>query len=346
MSKAVCFRLDAASFLGYGHLMQSLALADAFKKEGWVAHFVVKAYEEKVSERIASRGYAVYDIPASLEVSEDLKYFSDYIRKNSCQIVVIDHHDLDSRYTSSLRQQGVLVVNIDDEGIRDFSCDILVNYNIYADSINYKVGSHTRMLLGPRYAILRNEFERGPTDFSSDRKRLLVLMGGGYARGEVLKVADALLLLPQEILECLKPTLILGPGYPDPEAVLGEFDNPFFEWIINPKNMWEIMNDAGFAICGAGGTLYELSRMGVPGITIVLDKNQNLIAKAFESVGITQDLGWYENVSIEGIKNSILDWIGEWYKVIDRRGRAYRLVDGLGAKRVFSEITSHFNSQS
>lgn len=338
MSKAVCFRLDAASFLGYGHLMQSLALADAFNKEGWVAHFVVKAYEEKVSESISSRGHAVYDIPASLEESEDLACLSDYIRKNSCRIVVIDHHDLGSRYTSPIRQQGPLVVNIDDEGTREFSCDVLVNYNIYADSINYNVGSYSHTLLGPRYAILRNEFERGPRNLSSDSKRLLVLMGGGYARGEVIKVARALLLLPEKVLECLHPTLILGPGYLSPETVLEEFNNPFLEWIINPKNMWELMNDADFAICGAGGTLYELSRMGVPSITIMLDKNQRLIAGAFEEAGITQDLGWYENVTEDEIVRMIMQWWEHWDHVIKRRNVSLKLVDGKGANRIVNDI--------
>ena len=338
MSKAVCFRLDASNLLGYGHLIQSLALADAFNKEGWVAHFVVKAYEEKVSESISSRGYAVYDIPASLEESEDLACFSDYIKKNSCQIVVIDHHDLGSRYASSIRHQGSLVVNIDDEGTREFSCDILVNYNIYANSINYKTESHTRMLLGPRYTILRSEFAKEPASFSSERKRLLVLMGGGYARGEVLKVASALLLLPEKILECLHPMLILGPGYPNPETVLKEFNHPSFTWIINPKNIWEIMNDADFAICGAGGTLYELSRMGVPGITIVLDKNQKHIANAFENAGITQNLGWYENVTKGKITRSIMQWLEKWDHVIKRRNVSLKLVDGKGTFRIVNHI--------
>jgi UDP-2,4-diacetamido-2,4,6-trideoxy-beta-L-altropyranose hydrolase len=338
MPKAICFRLDAAGFLGYGHLMQSLTLADAFKKEEWTAHFVVKAYEEKVSESISSRGHAVYEIPASLEESEDFACFSDYTRKNSCQIAVIDHHDFDSRYTSSLRHQGVLVVNIDDEGTREFSCDILVNYNIYADSINYKVEPNTHMLLGPRYAILRKEFERDTPDVASDRKRLLVLMGGGYARGEVLKVANALLLLPETVLECLKPMLILGPGYPNPEAVLREFENPFFEWIINPENMWEIMNKSAFAICGAGGTLYELSRMGVPGITIVLDNNQKQIAKAFENAGITQDLGWYENVTKDKIIRLVLEWLEKRDHIDKRRNISLKLVDGKGTIRILDAI--------
>ncbi len=193
------------------------------------------------------------------------------------EIVVIDHYDIDYDYVASLRREGLFVVSIDDEGKRRFCSDALVNYNIYAPEIQYSVEPHTRLLLGPENAILREQFERHPSK-NIPENICWWRWGGGYERGEVIKVLEVLLLLGPSALQKLKPCVVLGAGYPNPQEVIDKYGSDSITILYDVENMRELMEKAVFAVSWAGGILYELARMGVLAIVIVLDNNQVLIA--------------------------------------------------------------------
>ncbi len=339
MKPRIIFRLDGASFLGYGHIYQSLSLARAFLKRECKVAFAMKDYEQQSLTYVEDKGIEVLPIPHDIAEDEEPNTLKEVFRSFGANIVVIDHHDIDYDYVASLRGEGLFVVNIDDEGKRRFCSDILVNYNIYAPDIQYSTEPHTRLLLGPEYAILRAQFEHPPVKNSS-REHLLVAMGGGYARGEAVKVLEALLLLEPSVLQKLKPYVVLGAGYPNPQEVIAKYGSDSITILCDVENMRELMETAAFAVSGAGGILYELARMGVPAIVIVLDNNQVLIAEYFQEAGIVQNLGWYEGVTSEMIGESIQTWLRSPEHIEGMRKKVEKLTDGLGADRVVNIILS------
>ncbi len=334
----VIFRADGASFLGYGHIYQSLTLAGIFCERGYEVSFAVKDYEPAVIDYVKNKGISVIAIPSAAGEDEDFDILLEYAQRLGAKVVVIDHHLLGCGYALKIREKGIVVVNIDDEGKRKFCGDILINYNIYAPQIKYSAENHTKFLLGPRYAVLRKEFEPPVAMKNKVDKHLLVVLGGGYARGEVVKVLEALKLLDNSLLKEISPQIILGPGYPNPQDIILKHSHYPVTVHFDPKNIRDLMEKSGFAICAGGGTLYEFARMGVLPIIIILDENQILNAESFSKAGIAENLGWYEDVSPGKIAEAIKRQFNSLISPRERADNIMPLVDGLGARRVVDAI--------
>lgn len=340
LTKAL-FRLDAASYMGLGHAYQSMALAEEFRIRGIEVFFAMKKYESNIVSWVRSQGIEVFTIPPDFKEEQELDILIPFVLSRSIGCIIIDHHSLGHDYTYKLRSQEIFVTQIDDVGNRKFGCDLLINYNIYAPTLNYDVDPYTKCLFGPKYAILRRQFLAEVKRHNSN-KRLLVTMGGGYARGEVIKVLDALKLLNNAGSQKIDSHILIGPGYPSYESLIAQYKDFPAKFHFNLKNIRVVMENTDFAVSGGGGTLYELSRMGLPSIIIELDENQKLNAQYFEKFGISKNLGWHENVKAAEIAKTINDWIDLPQTLKKRQERAINLVDGLGTKRIVDNILSCF----
>lgn len=297
----------------------------------------VKDYESETMIWLNGFGYKLLVIPGACDENIELGRMISYIRKEKISIVVIDHHDLEGHYVEKLRGEGCITVVIDDEGKRVFTSDIVVNYNIHASDLNFNCDSRTRLLLGPSYAILRSQFRHPPNGLGK-KHGLLVTLGGGYARGEVNKVMKTFEKIGGKRLGELSPVIVLGPMFPRPESFIKHYAHLPVSYRFNVSHMREIMEKASIAVSAGGGTLYELSRMGIPSIIIVLDENQTRTASCFEEKGISINLGWYEQVSIDDICNALEMMSPD--QVYARSRKAIALVDGKGAERVVEHILS------
>ena len=79
---------------------------------------------------------------------------------------MVDHYSLDERWESTLRPLVSRILVFDDLANRRHDCDVLLDQNLH-DSPESRyaglVGAHTRVFVGPRYAMLRPEFDSVPT---------------------------------------------------------------------------------------------------------------------------------------------------------------------------------------
>ena len=330
----VLFRLDGASFLGYGHIYQSLSLAAEFRKAGREAVFVMKRHEHEPLALVEREGYPVLPLAPGADEAQDAREVVGHARRLGVGLVVVDHHELGHGHMEALRDAGLRTLYIDDAGTRSFSCDVLVNYNLYAKRLDLRTEPRTRRLLGPRFALLRGQFQRDPDLRPESRRHLLVTLGGGFARGMVLKVLEGLRLLDRPLLERLAPRVLLGPGYPEPEEVIRRHDGGPIAVLRSGGDMRTHMEAALFAVSGAGGTLYELARMGVPAALVVLDDNQRLIAQEFVEQGLAKSLGWHEDVYGQAVASAVTGWARDPDGLRALRERLAFLVDGKGCERV------------
>ena len=108
----------------------------------------------------------------------------------------------------------------------------------------------------------------------------------------------------------------------------------------NVTNMPELMAWADIAIAAGGSTNWELAFMGLPSLVITVADNQKDITAKLDRQGVIINLGWHEDVTIEGLSLSIQDLIGDrpHRETMSKKGQ--QLVDGNGAKRVVSAMVS------
>ena len=175
----IAFRTDASDQIGTGHFMRCLTLADGLKQRGAQICFVSCHLPEQLRSILVAKGheFVLLDSVQNALALDELAHAhwlggtqaedaADTIRALSDRILdwlVVDHYALDFRWESALRQTAKKIMVIDDIADRQHDCDVLLDQNFYADmQTRYtgKVPSHCRLLLGPRYALLRDEFRQ------------------------------------------------------------------------------------------------------------------------------------------------------------------------------------------
>lgn len=329
--KSVLFRTDGNEKLGLGHIVRCLALAYGLTNNNLDLEFVFITKYEESKKIIEEKDYRA--ILATDEEISQIRHFA-----NEDTLLITDFLDTDNLYLSKIKKiTGLKVICIDNNTkLKRIEADIVINANVFDEGEEKIVGS-TRYFLGPKYMILRKEFEEAHKEKKKVKdtvKTILVMFGGTDPGGYTIKVADAL----KNIHDGIHINLIIGPGFSyrnKLNEVLSK-TNREFDLLFNPKNLIEIMKSADIAITAAGIALYELATLGIPSIVIPQAKHQEDIAKAFEKSGACINIGnspgnklIYESTMML-MENKLLR------KQLSKNAKI--LVDGKGAKRVIRVI--------
>jgi UDP-2,4-diacetamido-2,4,6-trideoxy-beta-L-altropyranose hydrolase len=108
--------------------------------------------------------------------------------------------------------------------------------------------------------------------------------------------------------------------------------------------MAKLMSSADLCIGAGGTTTWERCCVGLPTITIVLAESQKDISKSLDKEGALINLGWYQNVTENNIKEAIEGLINNPQKMASMSDKSRSLVDGEGVIRVVDTITSIFDN--
>jgi UDP-2,4-diacetamido-2,4,6-trideoxy-beta-L-altropyranose hydrolase len=270
----VLFRLDAGPGKGLGHLQRCLSLASVLRIKGADCIFL-STHHQSVTDRVKSSGFGFHpldDVEPGGE--DDLRFTLDAANSNRCRVVVVDFYDTDAGYLKRLRADGLFVAAIDDLAPYPFPCHLVINGGVGAGTLPYSSSTgDTRFLLGPEYALLREEFwDSSPRAIGDEVQEVLVTMGGADGRD-----------LTPTVLEVMESTdgdfgatVIVGPFF----KALGEIEQfakrsrRRVNLVHSPVSVRDLMAGADLAISAAGQTLYELAVTGTPAIAVQVAENQ------------------------------------------------------------------------
>ncbi|MGD1862376.1 MAG: UDP-2,4-diacetamido-2,4,6-trideoxy-beta-L-altropyranose hydrolase [Leptolyngbyaceae cyanobacterium] len=320
-------RADASAQIGTGHIMRCLALAQAWQVEGNEVMFLMGTCAPDLESRLRSEGCAVThheellgsrtDGDRTIALAQDLK----------TEIVVVDGYHFGAAYQLQLKQAGLRVLFIDDNGHAEhYYSDWVLNQNIYAHAGLYPhKASYTQLLLGTRYALLRKEFwpwRDWQREFAPSPHKILVTLGGSDPNNVTLKVIQALQQLETDTLEVV---VVVGASNPHYEKLQGAIKTGKhqIELQSNVINMPELMAWADMAITAGGSTCWELAFMQLPSLVITIAENQIETVKHLHSKGCFLHVGWHENISVNTIARQIY---------ILRRKQEYRHQLSLSAR--------------
>ena len=327
-------RADASTAIGTGHVMRCIALAEAWNDAGGKTVFATAQNTESIRKRVANESCEILAVPFAKGSEDDLQHTIALGQKQNCEWVVVDGYQFGADYQNGLKAVGLKVLFLDDYGhSKHYSADLVLNQNLSASGALYSNReSQTRLLLGPRYALLRREFnawrdwER--TIFPNCR-RVLVTMGGSDERNVTATVIKALSAIGD-----LEATVLVGGSNPH----LHELQDIAARGVIKVKllkdvsNLGELMASADVAISAAGSTVWELCLLGLPSVLIDVADNQTAVAKALHSRGCAIHIG--REVTAEGVAEKITRLFSD-QKLRESLSRCSReLVDGRGATRV------------
>lgn len=341
---ALLIRADASPAIGMGHAMRCLALAEVVAQETGVhAIFLMAQPSDAFAARAASAGAEVRPLAADSAGSADAQETAALGRAVGANWLVLDGYAFDGDFQAALVADGQRVLALDDYGhAGHYAAQLVLNPNPGADAALYgERQPGTRLLLGPEFALLRDEFRRwsAPRPPVPPRARRVVLtFGGGDPDNVTMSALDALAAVPGP----LEVLLLVGGANPH-EAALREAAarSPHSVQIeVDVHDMARPLAWADLAVAAAGGTMLELARVGTPQLAIVLADNQAPGAAAVARAGATVNLGRYEdlNAAVIGAEVAALADDAPRRAELSRRARA--VVDGRGALRVLDAMWS------
>ncbi len=312
----VVFRCDSSVFLGGGHIMRCLTLANDLQKIGADISFICQDYPGNLSNLIVSSGYSLYFLPSDspFDWSADAKKVQEILSQNEKpDWIIVDSYDLDARWESMMRAYTSKIMVIDDLANRSHDCDLLLDQNYYKGYEKRYDGLlpvGCKKLLGPEYVLLRQEFK----DASKKRKlktgevrRVLVFFGSTDAANQTELVLNAFSELNDSNIHV---DVVVGQTNlcrKEIESQCKLFPN--FHYYCQVENMAELMLLADIAFGAGGATTWERCVLGLPTYTVVLAENQLQTTLDLSEIGVISYLGIAGSLNkkdyLEGLKEAI-----------------------------------------
>ena len=353
----VAFRVDASSQIGTGHFMRCLTLADELKRQSadicflsrnLPAHFsemlVVKGIEyiplanDGIADSIDELAHACW---LGVSQAQDAKASVKALSGHLFDWMVVDHYALDMRWESLVRQSVKKIMVIDDLSDRHHDCDVLLDQNYFADMearYKSKVPAHCQLLLGPHYALLREEFRalREQVKVRNGKvEKVLLFFGGVDENNYTLQAIEAL----TEVNAGFQVDVVIGAQHPFKELIEKTCAKYNFVCHVQVSYMAKLMAEADLAI-GAGGTaIWERCCLGLPAISICTAENQRKqIADAAEEGFLYAPI--FGKDLIESISNHTQVLLSNPPLIRFISNAGMKLVDGKGTLRIASLIES------
>jgi UDP-2,4-diacetamido-2,4,6-trideoxy-beta-L-altropyranose hydrolase len=353
---SIGFRVDASAQIGTGHFMRCLTLADGLKERGAQSIFVSRDLPGHLRAMLNDRGHESASLDATVDkgVKGDLAHGA-WLRTSQAQDaadtldalsgrplhwMVVDHYALDGRWETMLRGSAAQIAAIDDIADRIHDCDLLLDQNLHADAdarYRGKVPDRCVTLLGPRFALLRQEFHalrQRVRRRSGEVDRILIFFGGADAdnyTGEAVAAIGGLGIAR------LHADVVMAASHPKGDEIAAQCTRFGFDYHRQTDRMAELIASADLAIGAGGTTTWERCCLGLPTLAICLADNQRdqIAAAAQEGLLYAPESGDERMLMIQRHVTALIE-NRPLREMMSRAGM--RAVDGRGVFRVVDEL--------
>jgi UDP-2,4-diacetamido-2,4,6-trideoxy-beta-L-altropyranose hydrolase len=339
MSRIV-FRVDASTQLGGGHVVRCATLARTLLQRDAEVHFLCRLLPGHFCDWLEEAGFAVVrlrkDVPSLVddlvETQAALASFAPV------DWLVVDHYGLDTRWESALRPMIEKIMVIDDKANRSHDCDILLDQNYIRDAATRYDGllpASSRRLLGPRYALLREDFRvaRQNLRFRDGKlRRLLICFGATDPKRHTFAALQALSRSTNFYEQIDVVTSHQNPMAAELRAHCAKLGKVSFH--CPAEDLLALLEAADLAL-GAGGTMnWERACLALPTIAFGIADNQEPILASLIRDGVV--------LGQASMPDPAPDLMAGWLAVAASNpdllqglsARSVALVDGKGADRV------------
>ncbi len=318
----VAMRVDSSTVIGSGHLMRCLTLANRLRRNKNVeVHFISRDLEGNLHDKIKTAGFVLHVLPchpadkrhtgyvAWLTVTRDVdaeetKKVLQEIGNVNC--LVVDSYAIGKEWERKMRPFVFKIFVIDDLADREHDCDILLDQNFYLDKegrYNGLVPQNCKLLLGPRHALLREEFYKARKHLKKrdgQIRKILVFYGGSDIINETTKALNALCSWHETHLDTTVD-VIVGASNPHKQEI-ADFcslsnNKGWLNYHCQVDNMAEFMVRADIALGAGGTTTWERCFLELPSIVTAVAENQEKIAEDCAAAGYITYLGRAERVT-------------------------------------------------
>lgn len=355
----IFIRVDGGNAIGLGHIMRMLVLAKELKKTNEVIFLCRGKQANNINKKSdINKGASTYN-------SEDDKFKAgiEKVRENEFKVIMIndecvveeiinlqneykadliitDSYDVDELYFNTLKPYFKLNGYVDDMNKCKMNVDFIINQNINAEDMNYinNVEHNTKLFLGTKYCMLRDEFRKeiSKKELRGKCEDLLLTLGGMDENFNTLTILN-------EIANCyINIRVVIGSAFNK------KLINELYDLSIKHNNikiyenakMSSLMVKCDVAISAGGSTLYELCAMNVPTIGIIIAENQEQVALKMKEEGLIADAYWINEIKEKKLSTILNKLINDKKIREDIIIKQRKVVNTEGVKLLADEINA------
>lgn len=273
MKSNIIFRADGGSQIGLGHIMRCLALAEMLKDDFEIS-FAIQNPDEKIKELISQIGFkSFFFLPQTTDFQQDVQNLITITNSVNDKVFILDGYNFQSAYQQKLKQHCKKLIYIDDLFAWHQYADIVINHSGVVKEQNYKIEPYTKLLLGTKYALIRNDFWQ----YSSYKKlefpfqKILVNLGGADSNNNSYKIIENLF----DLNHSFEITLLLGAANKHINTFKKfQHDNLIILQNISSQRVAQTISHCDIAIVSCSTIAYEVSIVGKPFIGVITADNQ------------------------------------------------------------------------
>ena len=358
----VYIRTDSSKHIATGHLMRCLTLAKRLREKDCDVIFICRNFEGNISRIVQENEFELILLEHNDSMAINRDHPDEYTRwletssivdykqtlaaiaqgRRKADWLIVDHYGLDSSWHTPIREVAENIMVIDDLANRPLDCNLVLDQNFHEDyetRYNWLVPNTAVQLVGPQYALLREEFYQFVKNQSRIRKEInniLIYYGGFDATNETMKALKAVELVNGRNITA---TVIAGKNNPQYQEICSFcIENPNIRHIEKADNMAELMVHADLALGAGGTTTWERCALGLPALITAVADNQLPISRMVDKAGFGIYLGQSSDVTVDSIADRIKELQGNPEILIKMSEAGPKLVDGLGTDRVVEKI--------
>jgi len=286
------FRADGNNKIGLGHVMRLLALAEMLQPD-FSGAFAIQEPTPTIYALIEARGLHLIVLPAQKDYLREAKWLIENVIEPH-DVLVLDGYNFDTDYQQMLRQHVTKLFCLDDIHAFLFEADVVINAAGSLDTQQYQLASHTQLVTGPDYALLRKPFLRVAQQQRNikDIRRIFLNMGGADPQNHTLQILQQV----KQLRSNLKLEVVLGSAYQKredlyhlinqaPEINVQVYQN------LRAEAMCDLMLQCDAAICPPSTVAYEWCAVSGPLFILRTADNQ----KHLEAFLLNQNLAFPYN---------------------------------------------------
>ena len=316
MKQKIIFIVDGNNTIGLGQVYRALNLAKEIKKLNKNILFITNDFLAKklVKPLFHCKLFSEINLKTDMIISKD-------------DLVIIDKHEETRKKLNYFKSNSYLTIGIDYIGKGKKLLSKGINILYPQSGITGKKGYS-----GFQYSILDPSFKKSCSiKIRKQVKSLVIMQGGTDSHCFIPNIIDSISQLKSK----LKITVIIGPiEYNKKLQKSIDKSNLSIEVKRNVKFMHKELARHDIAITGGGMTLLELSKLGIPSIIICTEKFETETASLLSKSGFGINLGYYEKLSNQKIKNAISRLIQDYKLRTEMNSIGPKIIDGNGTKRV------------
>jgi UDP-2,4-diacetamido-2,4,6-trideoxy-beta-L-altropyranose hydrolase len=338
----VVFRTDASPAIGGGHVVRCLALAQGLRELGWRCVFAVRAPTMATVPALAHAGHSIVELRG--DVRDEARELGSHLAGDA-EWLGVDHYERGRTFEHEVRARVRRVLVVDDVPARAHDCELLLDQTPGREADDYRpwVPERCRLLLGPRYALLRPQFAAARTTALARRtetksiQRILVSFGATDRHGRALIALEGIRRAGLRVAV----DVTLGRGSPHAAAVHEAAERSPLQVTVreDAPDMAALMERADLAVGAAGSTAWERCCLGLPSVVSVEADNQRDIATALERAGAALAVGESESPTPEVVAEALSLLARDGDRLAAMSAAAARICDGRGAERVAEILT-------